>query len=88
MNRDLKEEVYIEQPPGFVANGESGKVRRLHKAIYGLKQSPRPSMVGVSRKSLVPIEPIGANHPTLPLQLMPTIAVKGIPMPVRCGHRS
>ena len=31
----------MEQPPGFVAQGESGKVCRLHKAIYGLIQSPR-----------------------------------------------
>ena len=41
LNGDLKEEVYMEQPPGFVAQGESGKVCRLHKAIYGLRQSPR-----------------------------------------------
>ena len=44
LNGDLKEEVYIEQPlgfVGFVAQGEFGKVCRLHKAIYGLKQSPR-----------------------------------------------
>ena len=41
LNGDLKEEVYIEQSPGFVAQAESGKVCRLHKAIYGLKQSPR-----------------------------------------------
>jgi hypothetical protein len=40
---DLREEVYMEQPPGFVAQGESGRsqVCRLKKAIYGLKQSPR-----------------------------------------------
>ena len=31
----------MEQPPRFVAQGESRKVCRLHKAIYGLKQSPR-----------------------------------------------
>ena len=31
----------MEQPPGFIAQGESGKVCKLHKAIYGLKQSPR-----------------------------------------------
>ena len=37
LNDDLKEEVYMEQPPGFVAQGESRKVCRLHKAIYGLK---------------------------------------------------
>ena len=41
LNGDLKEQVYMEQPPGFVAQGESGKVCRLHKAIYGLKQSPK-----------------------------------------------
>ena len=41
LNGDLKEEVYMEQPLGFVAQGESGKVCRLHKAIYCLKQSPR-----------------------------------------------
>ena len=31
----------MEQPPKFVAQRESGKVCRLHKAIYDLKQSPR-----------------------------------------------
>ena len=41
LNGDLKEEVYMVKPPEFVAQGESGKVCRLHKAIYGLKQSPR-----------------------------------------------
>ena len=41
LNGNLKEEVYMEQPPEFVAQGESGKVCRLHKAIYGLKQSPK-----------------------------------------------
>ena len=33
---DLHEEVYIEQPPGYVAQGEH-IVCRLRKAIYGLK---------------------------------------------------
>jgi len=32
---DLQEEVYIEQPPGYVAQGET-KVCRLKKTIYGL----------------------------------------------------
>ena len=31
----------MEQPPGYVAQGESHMVCRLKKAIYGLKQSPR-----------------------------------------------
>ncbi|KAE8649699.1 hypothetical protein Csa_012460 [Cucumis sativus] len=38
---DLQEKVYMEQPPGFVAQGESDKVCRLRKSLYGLKQSPR-----------------------------------------------
>ena len=31
----------MKQPPKFVARGESRKVYRLSKTIYGLKQSPR-----------------------------------------------
>ena len=40
-NGNSKEEVNMEQPPEFVAQGESRKVCRSHKAIYGLKQSLR-----------------------------------------------
>lgn len=41
LNGDLKEEVYVCQPPGFVRKGEEQKVLRLHKALYGLRQAPR-----------------------------------------------
>ena len=41
LHDDLWEEVYMEQPPGFVTQGEIGKVCRLQKSLYGLKQSPR-----------------------------------------------
>ena len=41
LHDDLAEEVYMEQPLGFVAQGESGLVCRLLPSLYGLKQSPR-----------------------------------------------
>ena len=40
LHGDLQEEIYMEQPPGFVAQGEIGKVCRLRKSLYDLKQSP------------------------------------------------
>ncbi|CAL1392261.1 unnamed protein product [Linum trigynum] len=41
LNGELKEEVYVLQPPGFEVCGEEHKVLKLHKALYGLRQSPR-----------------------------------------------
>ena len=38
---NLAEQVYMEQPLGYIAQGESSQVCLLKKAIYGLKQSPR-----------------------------------------------
>nr|GFB47155.1 Gag-Pol polyprotein [Tanacetum cinerariifolium] len=37
----LKEEVYVNQPDGFIDPSHPDKVYRLKKALYGLKQAPR-----------------------------------------------
>ena len=41
LHGDLKELVFIDQPPGYVKSGNEHKVYRLKKALYGLKQAPQ-----------------------------------------------
>jgi hypothetical protein len=41
LNRPIKEEVYVEQPPGFEDSKYPNHVYKLSKALYGLKQAPR-----------------------------------------------
>ncbi len=40
-NGQLEEDIYMEQPQGFVHQGNEHLVCKLHKSLYGLKQSPR-----------------------------------------------
>ena len=41
LNGDLEEEIYLEQPEGFIVPGQEQKVCRLVKSLYGLKQAPK-----------------------------------------------
>lgn len=41
LNSDLSEEVYMTQPPGF-EQGDSSLVCKFYKALYDVKQAPRP----------------------------------------------
>jgi hypothetical protein len=41
LSRPIKEEVYMEQPPGFEDEQYPNHVYKLHNVFYGLKQAPR-----------------------------------------------
>jgi hypothetical protein len=38
---ELNEEIFVDQPCGYVQKGNEHKVYKLKKALYGLKQAPR-----------------------------------------------
>ena len=54
LNGFLQEEIYVEQPEGFLVKVKEEKVYKLKKALYGLKQAPRAwySRVDVYLQSL------------------------------------
>jgi hypothetical protein len=41
LNGYLEEEIFVEQPEGFIVQGHEEKVYKLNKALYGLKHAPR-----------------------------------------------
>jgi hypothetical protein len=41
LNGDLQEEVYVQQPLGFIQPGQEHKILKLSKSLYGLHQAPR-----------------------------------------------
>jgi hypothetical protein len=38
---ELEEEIYMDQPDGFITNSQEGMVCKLLKSLYGLKQAPK-----------------------------------------------
>jgi Reverse transcriptase (RNA-dependent DNA polymerase) len=63
LHGDLLEEMYMEIPPGFDTNQIVGKICRLKKSLYGLKQSPRAWFDGF-RKAMIGMgyQQINADH--------------------------
>ena len=41
INGELDEEIYIEQPKGFIMQGQEHKACKLIKSLYGLKKAPK-----------------------------------------------
>ena len=41
LHGDLEEEIYMEQPQGYMVTGKEKMMCRLKKSLYGLKQAPR-----------------------------------------------
>lgn len=65
LNGELQEEVYVEQPQGFVVEGMDHKVYMLNKALYGLKQAPQAWYSKIDRYFLDHNFHKSASEPTL-----------------------
>ncbi|GKC13118.1 retrovirus-related pol polyprotein from transposon TNT 1-94 [Tanacetum coccineum] len=65
LNGELKEEVYVSQPEGFVDQDNPSHVYKLKKALYGLKQEPRAWYNMLSSFLISQYFSKGAVNPTL-----------------------
>jgi hypothetical protein len=65
LNGPIKEEVYVEQPPGFKDSEYPSHVYKLSKALYGLKQAPRAWYECLRDFLLTNEFKVGKSDPTL-----------------------
>lgn len=65
LNGPIKEEVYVEQPPGFEDSEYPTHVYKLSKALYGLKQAPRASYQCLRDFIITNGFKVGKTDPTL-----------------------
>ena len=78
LNGKLAEEVYVQQPPGFVIAGEEHRVLRLRKALYGLRQAQRVEHQARRQPRIARLHQV--RHRARPLHT----AVEGRPGDRRC----
>ncbi|GKD11003.1 retrovirus-related pol polyprotein from transposon TNT 1-94 [Tanacetum coccineum] len=76
LNGELKEEVYVSQPEGFVDLDRPHHVYRLKKALYELKQAPRAWYDTLSKFLLAHGFSKGVVDPTLFIQKTYTLHVQ------------
>jgi hypothetical protein len=65
LNGLIKEEVYVEQPPGFEDDRYHDHVYKLSKALYGLKQAPRACYECLRDFLITKAFKVGKADPTL-----------------------
>lgn len=80
LNGTLEEDVYVQQPQGFVISGQEGEVYKLKKALYSLKKVPRAWYGRLNSYLHKSDFHRSKNEPTL------YVKVKGADMIVVCIH--
>jgi hypothetical protein len=65
LNGPIKEEVYVEQPPGFEDDRYPDHVFKLSKVLYGLKQAPRAWYECLRDFLIANAFKVGKSDPTL-----------------------
>lgn len=53
LNGHIQEEIYMKQHEDFISENEEGKVRKLQRSIYGLKQATRSWNIVLMKQSIL-----------------------------------